>query len=165
MFASMACELAAKVFLLQQERGRSVRKDVVIAYYQLFFTDNVTQMAREGWLRQVRHPRELFRSMDLDFLDHCMTCVCRTLTELGRTALKAYRLLVPKRDSGAEPPLPLPTRRVSNLCGSGLGEGGHHPQHRPPPAELQENNGYGHPDKRLLAEEEVTHGGAVRLVF
>ena len=109
VFASMACELAAKVFLLQQERGRSVRKDVVIAYYQLFFTDNVTQMAREGWLRQVRHPRELFRSMDLDFLDHCMTCVCRTLTELGRTALKAYRLLVPKRDSGAEPPLPLPT--------------------------------------------------------
>lgn len=147
VFASMACELAAKVFLLQQERGRSVRKDVVIAYYQLFFTDNVTQMAREGWLRPGAPPQGAVSQYGLGFSGPLHDLCVPHTDGAGRTALKAYRLLVPKRDSGAEPPLPLPTDVYQTYVALALGEGGHHPQHRPPPAELQENNGYGHPIK------------------
>ena len=79
-----------------------------------------------------RYPREYFSAL----LDYCLSLIHICIPASG-----------PKAGQRSGAPSAPAHRRVSNLCGSGLGEGGHHPQHRPPPAELQENNGYGHPIK------------------
>lgn len=68
-------------------------------WYRLFFTEDVTYVCKDE-PDLLKHPRDVFQAMDLDYLDYYMSAPCRTPEDVGRTPLKPYCQVVP--DSGNE---------------------------------------------------------------
>ena len=94
--------------LPQRLRGRA-NNPQRLNYFRMFFTDDVVRVLHENLDSRpfAAHERELFRSMQLGFLDFFMAAVCRDVPALERCRVKPYGLLVPERPMKA-PGHPLP---------------------------------------------------------
>ena len=77
-------------------------------YFRMFFTDGLTGFVQSTDTRPyLRHERDMFRAMKLEFLDFYMAQRCRTLPALRTGALRPYGQLVEGRGE-EECRLPLP---------------------------------------------------------
>ena len=80
------------------------------SWYQIFFTEDITYSLKETSMEiKFRHERDVFKAMNLEYLDYYMSHVCRTKEEIRKTPLKKYNEIVPAAiDEMGETPLPLP---------------------------------------------------------
>lgn len=107
--ASMDAFLVAddQLELLMQLVQVNTSKKTPIAYMRLFFTDTAASYIREydSAANTFRRESEMFRTMELMFLDFFMADRCRSIRSLCAAPLKNYSELVPGRP---ETPCPLP---------------------------------------------------------
>lgn len=81
-----------------------------MSYFRMFFTDGVTVFLKGETNPDAytAHERDLFRAMNLSFLDFYMERACRTVLQVAVCPLKPYGSLVEGRPADQETRLPLP---------------------------------------------------------
>ena len=92
-----------------KERKNGTRK----TFFRMFFTDSITTMLKhvpDDSLAEVfgRRERDLFRAMQVEFLDYYMAEVCRAVKTVIDTPLKPYGALVEGKPMDRQVKLPLP---------------------------------------------------------
>lgn len=86
-------ELAASIlnFSRSSEKKNNPERRM---WYALFFTEDVTRITK-GSEPEFRHERDIFNTMDTEYLDYYMSKQCRTCMQIARTPLKPYGQVVP----------------------------------------------------------------------
>ena len=85
--------LSLNIVSLLSGQARNSRR---ILMYRMFFTDTLTFFIAEekDCTPYLQHERDLFRALDIDFMDFILTTICRTIPQLSVSQRKAYNELV-----------------------------------------------------------------------
>lgn len=108
--ATLFCLFTTAILLLPQRLHGRANNPAKLMAYRMFFTDDMTSLLKvecEQLGVYSQHERDLFRAMDLPFLDFYMESLCRTVSALAAGKLKRYSALVDGR-SDTETKCPLP---------------------------------------------------------
>lgn len=103
-------ELLTLVLQLPQRLGGRANNPRKLNYFRMFFTDSVVDILQRGLDHAPfsAHERELFRTLQLGFMDYFLKNVCRTVQAITVCPDKPYGELVPGRPMTDEPGHPLP---------------------------------------------------------
>lgn len=105
-----ACELLAAILELPQRLQGRANNPERHSYFRMFFTDGISGFLRSGEAPAalLRREADLFRAVNLSFLDYFLVQQCRTVAAVQSSDLKPYGALAEGRPMDCPPAQPLP---------------------------------------------------------
>lgn len=95
---------------MPQLLGARAANEMRMRYFRMFFTDSAAEILHQGEKPEAffRHERDVFRVLELPFLDFFLSNICRSLAQIAASGRKPYGAMVEGKPMDAAPKSPLP---------------------------------------------------------